>query len=63
MCKECGYNKCPGGCPNAEPKVVATCAYCEVNLYPGDTCYQMDNDSFICTDCIDNCYTTLEEED
>ena len=47
MCSECGFSRCPSGCPNApEPEKVYTCKVCGENITVGDTYYEYDGDYY-----------------
>lgn len=63
MCEICKQSPCPSGCPNAdEPKSAKLCAWCDGELFVGDDIYKVNGED-ICTDCIESCKTTIEEED
>jgi len=34
MCSECGFTRCPGGCPNApEPEPIGACVVCGEDVF------------------------------
>jgi hypothetical protein len=51
MCKECHQHVCPGGCPNADDEVIATCSECGRAIFAGEFYYHVNGDDY-CDDCI-----------
>lgn len=50
MCNECGFSKCPDGCPNA-PEQVLICPVCgqAIELY----IYTQDREIIGCDQCVE----------
>lgn len=59
MCKICLQTPCPPQCPNYEPQIAHHCAYCDQEIYVGDTYYEIEGKA-ICEECID--YARKEAE-
>jgi hypothetical protein len=63
MCSECGFSKCPSGCPNADPpRLFARCDLCNKKIYEWDEYYDIA-DMKICESCVYKSGTVAEMED
>lgn len=58
MCEICLQYICPSGCPNAPEPPHIHCDLCDIEIYEGDCCYDI-NDMTICESCMEKDYERI----